>query len=58
MTTKGNRELDAIDLLIQDLSTIHSDIRAEAKKKNCEKELDEWKDLVLEYLSDKRDQIW
>jgi len=58
MTTKGNKELEAIDLLIQDLNTVHSDIRTEAKEKNCEKELDEWKEEVLEYLTIKRGKIW
>lgn len=57
MTQNGNRELEAIDLLIQDLNTIHSDIRSEAKEKGCEKELDGWKEEVIQYLSIKRGKI-
>lgn len=58
MTPKGIKELDAIDLLIKDLNIIHCDIRVEAKEKNCEAELDEWKEEVLEYLTFKRGKIW
>lgn len=57
MSTKGIKELEAIDLLIQDLNTVHCDIRTEAKERGCEKELDEWKEHILEYLSVKRGKI-
>lgn len=58
MTQNGSKELEAIDLLIQDLNTIHSNIRSEAKEKGCEKELDTWKEEVIEYLTIKRGKIW
>lgn len=58
MTPKGIKELEAIDLLIKDLSIVHSEIRTEAKERNCEQELDEWKEEVIEYLTVKRGKIW
>lgn len=57
MTPKGIKELEAIDLLIKDLSIVHSEIRIEAKERECEKELDEWKEDVIEYLTLKRGKI-
>ena len=58
MTPKGIKELEAIDLLIKDLSLVHSEIRTEAKERDCEKELDVWKEDVIEYLITKRGKIW
>lgn len=40
----------AIDLLIVDLYTIHSEIRKEAKMFGCEEELLKLRDDVVEYL--------
>lgn len=57
MTPKGIKELEAIDLLIKDLSIVHSEIRIEAKERECEKELDKWKEDVIEYLTLKRGKI-
>lgn len=57
MTPKGIKELEAIDLLIKDLIIVHSEIRIEAKERECEKELDKWKEDVIEYLTLKRGKI-
>ena len=40
----------AIDLMIQDLYTSHSEIRNEAKLLNCESELLKIRDDVISYL--------
>ena len=40
----------AIDLMIEDLYTIHSDIRKEAKMFGCEPELLQIRDDVINYL--------
>lgn len=40
----------AIDLIIQDLYTSHSEIRNEAKMLNCETELLRVRDDVISYL--------
>jgi hypothetical protein len=40
----------AIDLIIQDLYTSHSEIRNEAKMLNCETELLRIRDDVISYL--------
>lgn len=40
----------AIDLMIEDLYTIHSEIRKEAKMFGCEQELLNIRDDVVEYL--------
>ena len=47
MTQKQNQ---AIDLMIKDLYTVHTDIRTEAKQLGCEDELDTIKNFVLDYL--------
>lgn len=48
--TDMNKQLEAIDLFIEDIRTSHSDIRIRAKKLDCDKELTIWQDFVLEYL--------
>lgn len=45
-----NKQLEAIDLFIEDICTPHSNIRIRAKKLDCDKELTIWQDFVLEYL--------
>lgn len=40
----------AVDLLIEDLYTTHSDIRKEAKMFGCEPELLQLRDGVVDYL--------
>lgn len=40
----------AIDLMIQDLYTSHSEIRNEAKMLNCEDELNTIRDDIISYL--------
>lgn len=47
MTDKKNL---AIDLIIEDLHTCHHEIRIEAKNTECEKELDEIKNYLIECL--------
>ncbi len=53
MTTK-NKQLEAIDLLIEDVRTPHNEIRMRAKKLECDSELTVWQDFVLEYLQNLR----
>jgi hypothetical protein len=56
MTTK-NKQLEAIDLLIEDIHTPHNEIRMQAKKLGCDSELTVWQDFVLEYLQNLRRTI-
>lgn len=56
MTTK-NKQLEAIDLLIEDVRTPHNEIRMRAKKLECDSELTIWQDFVLEYLQNLRRTI-
>lgn len=44
------KQKQAIDLVIEDLHTQHHEIRSVAKTLQCEKELEEIKVAVLEYL--------
>jgi uncharacterized protein Yka (UPF0111/DUF47 family) len=44
------KQKQAIDLVIEDLHTQHHEIRSVAKTLQCEKELDEIKVALLEYL--------
>jgi hypothetical protein len=44
------QQKEAIDLLIEDLYTIHSDIRKNSKVLGCEQELLQIRDDVIEYL--------
>tara|TARA_R110000868_G_scaffold94550_1_gene260829 strand:+ start:197 stop:379 length:183 start_codon:yes stop_codon:yes gene_type:complete len=44
------KQKQAIDLVIEDLHTQHHEIRSIAKTLQCEKELDEIKVALLEYL--------
>lgn len=52
-----NKNLEAIDLFIEDIKTPHNKIRTQAKKQQCEKELLIWQDFVLEYLNNIRTTI-
>jgi hypothetical protein len=49
-----NKNLEAIDLLIENLQTPHSEIRVLSKKLQCDQELIVWQDFVLEYLQNIR----
>lgn len=40
----------AIDLMIEDLHTIHHEIRIKAKSEGCEQQLDTIKSQLLDYL--------
>jgi hypothetical protein len=44
------KQKQAIDLVIEDLHTQHHEIRSVAKTLQCEKELEEVKVAVLDYL--------
>lgn len=41
----------AIDLMIEDIRTVHSDIRCRAKGEGCENELNIVKQQLLDYLN-------
>lgn len=45
-----NAQIEARNLMLEDLHTVHSDIRLEAKKLNCESELENIKELLINYL--------
>ena len=55
--TDMNKQLEAIDLFIEDIKTPHSNIRMRAKKLDCDKELTVWQDFVLEYLQNIRSTL-
>lgn len=57
MSQETKNQIKALDLMILDLQTIHSEIRIEAKNTDCEKELNEWKNNVLDYLRERREAI-
>jgi hypothetical protein len=44
------KELQAIDLMLEDLHTNHHEIRVIAKQLECEKELEELKINLIDYL--------
>ena len=44
------KELQALDLMLEDLQTNHHQIRTVAKKLDCEEELENLKMSVIEYL--------
>lgn len=48
----NQKELQAIDLMLEDLQTSHPEIRVVAKKLNCEKELEELKINLINYLNE------
>jgi hypothetical protein len=52
-----NKNLEAIDLFIEEIKTPHSKIISQAKQQQCEKELLVWQDFVLEYLQNARHTI-
>lgn len=43
--------------MLLDVKTSHPEIRIQAKKSDCEKELDEIKNNIIEYLLGIRDKI-
>ena len=48
----NQKELQAIDLMLEDLHTNHHKIRVVAKKLKCERELEELKTSIIDYLYD------
>lgn len=46
----NQKELQALDLMLEDLHTRHYEIRTSARELNCEKELERLKENILEYL--------
>lgn len=48
------KEQQAIDLLLEDLHTHHYEIRVHAKNLNCEVELEERKNDLINYLQSLR----
>jgi hypothetical protein len=44
------KELQAIDLMLEDLHTTHHEIRTAAKELDCEQELEQLKVSMIEYL--------
>lgn len=43
-------QLKAIDLLLLDLSTVHPNIRSEAKESGCEEELNRYQQELIDHL--------
>lgn len=58
MENKRIKKLYAIDLLIEDLNTVRSDIRNQAKELECEPELDVLKNDLLNYLHGHRKNVY
>lgn len=52
----NQKEIQALDLMIEDLHKKHTDIRFLAKEMGCEKELENIKDYIISHLSEKRDK--
>lgn len=48
---------EAINLMLEDLHTIHGNIRERAKILNCEQELDDLKNCLIEYLDQIRSNV-
>lgn len=46
------KELQALDLMLEDLQTQHPEIRTTAKRLDCERELEQLKVNIIEYLYD------
>ena len=44
------KELQAIDLMLEDPQTSHPEIRTVAKKLDCERELEDLKVSIIDYL--------
>ena len=44
------KELQALDLMLEDLQTNHPEIRTVAKELDCETELEALKNEILDYL--------
>lgn len=54
---ENNKELLALDLILEDLNTKNLQIRNEAKELGCETELDVWRDKLLEYMIEARKRL-
>lgn len=52
-----SKKVKAIDLMLLDLQTRHSDIRIEAKEYHCEDELEEIKRKLLSLLTSERELL-
>lgn len=52
-----SKKVKAIDLMLLDLQTRHSDIRIEAKEYQCEDELEEIKRKLLSLLTSERELL-
>jgi hypothetical protein len=57
MNFKTEKHLKALDLMMLDLQTIHSNIRTEARSIDCESELIDWKNEIISFLQEKRDNL-
>lgn len=53
----SDKQIAAIDLIIEDLYTKNQKIRLIAKEKSCEKELEDLKEDVIRYLISKRSSL-
>jgi len=47
----NQQKSNAIDLMMEDLHTVHHEIRSRAKSQGCESELDTIKIQLLDYLN-------
>lgn len=50
----SEKRILALDLLIEDLHTVHPDIRTRSKEFECEDELNELQFEIIQFLSKKR----
>lgn len=51
----NQKEIQALDLMIEDLHKKHADIRFQAKEIGCEVELENIKKYIIDHLTEKRD---
>lgn len=56
MSQKINSVLQAIDLMLEDLQIKHGNIREQAKEYDCEEELENIKQSLIEYLQNMKSQ--
>jgi|688.fasta_scaffold1054562_2 hypothetical protein len=52
----NQKEIQALDLMIEDLHKKHTDIRFLAKEMECESELEDIKNYIINHLIEKRDE--
>lgn len=53
----SEKEVLALDLLLEDLRTVNPRIRTKSKNLGCEEELNSLQNQIIQFLSNRRDNI-